>query len=109
MYTLDEIISLENIEGNILLKIDVQGFETQVLKGATNTLKNVDVICMEVSFLNYNEGAPLVDEIIPFMKALGFLIYDITGFIRKSNDYALIQSDMIFIKADHPVRKKIND
>jgi FkbM family methyltransferase len=109
MYTLDEIILQERINGNILLKVDVQGFETEILKGATQTLSNVDVICIEVSFLNYNEGAPLAHDMIPFMKKLGFLIYDVTGFIRKSNDYALIQTDMIFIKEDHPLRKKINN
>lgn len=109
MLALDYIIVKENAHENILLKIDVQGFEIEVLKGATKTLEGVDFVCMEISFLNYNEGAPLAHEVIPYMKSIGFVIYDIAGFIRKTTDKALIQSDMIFINEKHPIRRKINN
>jgi FkbM family methyltransferase len=109
MITLDEIATHENVEKNVLLKLDVQGFEMEVLKGASSVLCKVDIICMELSLLNYNDGAPLADKVIPFMKDLGFVIFDITGFVRKSTDFSLIQADFIFIKEESSIRQKAND
>ncbi len=109
MITLNEIARNEKIQGNILLKLDVQGFELEVLKGATEILDKIEVVCMEMSFLNYIKDAPLADEVIITMKELGFVIYDITGFMRKSTDNALMQSDFIFIKSDSLIRQKINN
>ncbi len=109
MITLDEIFQRENIQGNILLKLDVQGFELEVLKGSKSILNQVDVICMELSFLNYNEGAPLAHDVISQMHELGFYILDITNFHRKSNDFVLVQSDFVFIKSNNPIRRQFND
>ena len=57
---LDDFCKNERIvfgsEKYILLKIDVQGLELKVLKGATKLLKEIDVIQLEVSFMNFYEG-----------------------------------------------------
>jgi FkbM family methyltransferase len=109
MITLDDIAEQENVKGSVVLKLDVQGFELEVLKGAEKLLDHVDIICMEVSFLNYNDGAPLAHEVIQKMHELNYCIYDIPSFTRKDNDYALVQSDIIFLKSDGELRKKINN
>jgi FkbM family methyltransferase len=46
---LDNILASFGLESVRLLKIDVEGFEANVLKGATKTLTKQPVICMEVS------------------------------------------------------------
>lgn len=109
MHTLDELIKNKITASNTLFKIDVQGFELEVFKGSVETLKNAEVICIEVSLLNYNEGAPLIDEIIPQLKNYGFVPYDFIGFFRKNTDHGLIQTDMLFIKEDSDIRNKMND
>ena len=109
MRTLDSITSQHPLGKNVFLKIDVQGFELEVLKGAVETLKQVEMLCLEVSLLNFNRGAPLMAEVIPALSVHGFVPYDFTGFFRKSTDGGLIQTDMLFAKEDSPVRKKVND
>lgn len=47
-----------------LLKIDVQGFELEVLKGANNVLKHINYIYCECSYIEFYSGQPLVNEII---------------------------------------------
>lgn len=76
----------------------MQGYELEVLKGATLTLANVSVVLMEVSLLGINKGAPLLSEVLQFMTERGFRAYDICSFIRRPLDNALWQSDFLFVK-----------
>ena len=98
MQTLDQMVS-EKLKGPCdLLKLDVQGFEIEVLKGATDTLKNVEIVLMEVSLLGVNKGSPLLHEAVQYMTQRGFLPYDICSFTRRPLDNALWQTDFIFVK-----------
>jgi FkbM family methyltransferase len=62
-----------------LIKLDVQGAELEALKGATRMLQYADVVVAEASFVRYNLGAPLIDDLIRFMQDHGFLLADSTG------------------------------
>ena len=88
----------------LLLKLDVQGYELEVLKGASETLKRTEVILSEVSLLPYNKGAPLMHEVIAFLADQDFLPFDICDGWRRSSDKALAQTDMIFARAASTLR-----
>lgn len=47
----------------VLLKIDVQGFELEVLKGATGMLPHIDAVYVEASYVELYEGQALHEEI----------------------------------------------
>lgn len=69
-HTLDEgELYLEGID---LLKIDVQGSEKDILEGATETLSRTKHVLLECSFSNYNEGSPMIEEVVEYMKEKGF-------------------------------------
>lgn len=104
MRRLDDL-NLE-LSGPLLMKLDVQGYELEVLGGAVETLKQTEVILSEVSLLEYNEGQPLMHEVIGFMAKLDFLPYDICGGLRRSSDCALFQTDMIFARRDSSLRER---
>lgn len=55
-----------------LIKMDVQGAEVDVLKGAVETLQNVTDVILEAQHINYNEGAPKVEGVVEFMESIGF-------------------------------------
>lgn len=98
MYTLDEILVEKSFTHADFLKLDVQGFELEVLKGANNILSNVEVVLMEVSLIEINKGAPLIKDVINFMDEHAFVCYDICSMIRRPLDQALWQTDLIFVK-----------
>jgi FkbM family methyltransferase len=52
--TLDAVVGEKKID---FLKIDVQGYELQVLRGARRVLQQTDVILLELSLIDVNEGA----------------------------------------------------
>lgn len=70
--TLDSIISLKNLPMPDLIKIDVQGAELDVLKGAKDALKHCKDLILELQIVEYNKGAPLRDEVINYVENLGF-------------------------------------
>lgn len=55
-----------------LLKIDVQGFEMQVLRGAVLLLAKVDGVVLEVSWETLYHGAPTPTELATFLQLHGF-------------------------------------
>lgn len=101
---LDKIVADTPFQEADLIKIDTQGYELEILKGGTKVLQSAQFVLLEVSLLNIYKGAPLIDEVIVFMKENNFLLYDICSLMRRPYDNALFQSDFLFIKADHPLR-----
>ncbi len=97
MHTIDEIVESTGIEAPYFLKLDVQGYELEVLKGARNTLSHVSAALVEVNLIDIHKGAPLLDELILFMRDRGFVTYDICSFTRRPLDQALWQADFIFV------------
>lgn len=104
MHTLDNVIDKNKLVTPCFLKLDVQGYEIEVLKGAKTLLSEVDIVLLEVSILEYNKGAPLIAEILSFMDSTGFSVFDITDLKRTSNEHALFQADIFFCRHDHPFR-----
>lgn len=70
--TIDSVVQQKGFQLPDLVKIDVQGAELDILKGMTNTLKNVKHLIVELQHVEYNVGAKQVSESIPFIESLGF-------------------------------------
>jgi FkbM family methyltransferase len=108
---LDTHIAQHNIlqdAKNILIKIDCQGAEIPILRGATSILDRTDFILLEIPlFGQYNEGVPTFLEHIAFMDSIGFVTYDIieNHYINKFN----MQIDAIFINKKHPFNQIVNE
>jgi FkbM family methyltransferase len=67
--TLDGYCSERQIDHIDLLKIDTQGFDLEVLRGANNMLaaKSIAIILVEIMFLEIYQSAPRCDEIFKFL------------------------------------------
>jgi len=70
--TLDTAQAKNNLPMPDLIKIDVQGCEVDILKGATNVLRHVKHLVVELQHIQYNIGAQLCDTSVPFIESLGF-------------------------------------
>lgn len=67
--TLDSII--ENNDSYNFINMDVQGYELEVLKGATETLKHIDYLMCEVNRAEVYENCCMVEDIDGFLKPYG--------------------------------------
>jgi FkbM family methyltransferase len=81
-----------------LIKIDVQGAELDILKGGEKTMRNTSYALLELSLLEYNQGAPFIGEVVDKMIEYGFCIVDILEYHRFSHLYggAIFQIDALF-------------
>ena len=70
--TLDTLVKQNNWPYPDLLKIDIQGAELDMLKGATECLKNCSDIIVECQHKNYNDGAPKINDVKEYLESLGF-------------------------------------
>lgn len=102
--TIDDLCRERALKGPYLIKIDVQGAELKVLAGATQTLKQTEVVILEVSLLGMLIEAPQVLDVMTYMKDRGFVPYDVWGLLYRPYDGALAQMDMAFVRADGPFR-----
>jgi FkbM family methyltransferase len=99
--TLSDVIGpyLQNI-GRVFIKIDCQGAEIPILKGAGDILKVTDFILLEIPlFGKYNENVPNFLEHIQYMDSIGFIPFDILNVHYISNFG--VQCDMLFVKKTH--------
>jgi FkbM family methyltransferase len=103
MRTLDDLAIELGWDRVSLIKIDVQGYELEVLKGATAVLSRCEVVLVEVNLIAVNTGAALVADTLGFMREHGFRLYDICSLIRRPLDHALWQSDFLFVREGHPL------
>jgi len=106
MRTIDSILSSDFDGQSIdLLKLDVQGYELEILKGGERSLKAVQVILVEVNLLDIHEKVPLLSELVTWLKDRNFIAFDICGLTRRPLDQALWQADMLFVQEDSPLRR----
>lgn len=106
MRTIDSVVE-NDLSGRVpeFLKMDVQGYELEVLKGAARSLPSVQVVLAEVNLLEVYDGVSLVAEFISWMLERGWVTYDICGLIRRPLDRALWQADMLFVPVDSRFRQ----
>jgi FkbM family methyltransferase len=92
---------------NIFIKIDCQGAEIPILKGATSILSVTNFIILEMPLFGcYNEGVPNFLEHIAFMDKIGFVPYDLLDnhYINGFN----MQIDMLFVNKNHEFNSTVN-
>jgi FkbM family methyltransferase len=102
--TLDDISKRVNFRGNWknsgFVKLDTQGSELDILKGAENFLTTYQpkYIMIETSVKPYNLDAPLVGDVIEYMRNKDYQISDIMHCLYDNNEL-LLQVDILFNKS----------
>jgi FkbM family methyltransferase len=84
--TLDSFLPGGRLPSPLLIKADVQGYELEVLKGASRCLEKTELLVMELSFRRYYEGGALAHEVISYLGDRDFCIYDICTYIQRPAD-----------------------
>ncbi|MBI5450833.1 MAG: FkbM family methyltransferase [Gammaproteobacteria bacterium] len=96
--TLDEQTAALTLSHPCLLKLDVQGFERQVLAGGRQTLQQVDYIIVEASLKPLYQGEMLFMELIEFMRQFGFEFQRPLDWLKSPQTGEVLQMDALFVR-----------
>ncbi len=103
---LDDLSTPEFID---LLKLDVQGFELEILKNATKTLDKVAVLIVEVEYSPIYLGQPLFAEVDIFLRSQDFELVDLKNVAYPYASPNEFKSADTVIWADAIYRKKTQE
>lgn len=90
MYRLDDV----TIYPFDFIKMDTQGSELDIIKGGINTVKKCKYLLIEVSLVPCNEGAPLKEDVVNYLKSINFKVVS-TPYSHYLNG-KLLQEDLLF-------------
>lgn len=96
--TLDDFATAERLDDVYLMKIDVQGFELEVLEGARELLRRTRYIFVEAGIRPLYDGAPRFTDIHAFLDAHGFHLIAMRAWHR--GNLTLVETDMLFRRND---------
>lgn len=92
---LDTVLSPADIIGPALLKIDVQGFEYEVLGGITNLISQIRWIYVEASYIELYQGQKLYPDVLNLLTDLGYRQVSRSN-VERDEDGHDIQADILF-------------
>jgi FkbM family methyltransferase len=101
--TMDALVARTSFGWPELIKLDLQGAEMIALRGGSECLRHAQALLLELSFIRLQQGTPLVDEVIAFLRERAFRVYDIAGLWHRPLDGALAQGDFLFLREGHPL------
>jgi len=96
--TLDSLLPGQRFD---LIKMDVQGSELDIIKGAVPIIKKTTHLILETQTLNYNDKAPRLTEIVCYLNTLNFSLIDVID-VHYTLNNTLFQVDVLF-------ERRIND
>lgn len=82
------------------LKIDTQGFESEVLKGAERSLESLVGVEIELSLVPLYQGQDLYRHFLDFFDSRGFALWDVVPMFRDGRTGRLLQVDAVFVRPD---------
>ncbi len=89
------------LPGPALLKIDVQGFEREVLAGCGPLLERFAAVYVEASFLQLYEGQALADEVVDLLHGQELRLAGIYNLSQTAKGQA-VQADFLFLRQPRP-------
>src|ERR1035437_35977 len=97
---LDDVFEGIDISKNILLKIDVQGYEEKVIAGSNNILTDIAVVIIEFSYQPLYNTQWLFDDTYRYFTSIGFKFAGVADQAHSNKTGIPIYGDAIFIRKE---------
>ena len=97
---LESFLSGMTLEKPALMKLDVQGYEAEVLKGAGAALAAIDYVICEVSYHQLYKNQPLFAEIHDLFSDQGFYFKGLFDQCASPKTGEILQGDAIFTRCE---------
>lgn len=101
VYSVDDLLSKHRSAPPQILKIDAEGLDLSVLRGATQTLRSCELVFAEAAVMCKPMGAPFENTVwtlTDYMHQNGFTVFDITDLNRTKVHGNLWLIEMAFVK-----------
>jgi FkbM family methyltransferase len=92
---LSDFLTVEDIQSPALLKLDVQGYELETLKGCEALIQYFTYVYCECSFMELYAGQALADEVIAWLRERGFRLRGVYNMTYDQKGKA-VQGDFLF-------------
>lgn len=97
--TVEQVRLDDMVDGDIdILKLDLQGYELEALKGAERSLPSTKLVLTEVEFVPLYENQPLFGDMDVFLRAQGFLLLNLYE-LWTHPDGQLTSGDAIYLNS----------
>jgi FkbM family methyltransferase len=97
---LDSVLGDQELEPNVLVKIDVQGFEDRVLVGGEQTLRQARYVMVETSMEPLYEGQASFERVYELLTGYGFRYGGNLEQLVNPNDGRILQADALFLRRE---------
>ena len=87
--------------------MDTQGSEVDIMRGGTKLIDKAVMVILEMSYVDYNIGAPKAREVDEYMKEIGYQrglkVGQSNHYFKDLNmkDYRPIQEDFVYINTKY--------
>lgn len=98
--TIDEAVAARGLKGPYLIKLDTQGHEREILRGAAETIRGTSMLWIEAYGVG-QPGRPPFDELCVDLRELGFRAAGLADVMVRPSDEMLWQMDMFFLPASN--------
>lgn len=98
---LDTLIAEHNLSGPFLLKIDTEGSEIDVLKGAQATLQDCVAIVAEGHVFKRYAHASNFSKLTAYLSLQGFDIFDVYDSYYGKESGMLLMTNAVFVRCDN--------
>jgi FkbM family methyltransferase len=94
---LDEYCDELDIEDQVLIKLDVQGYEDRVIAGGMRLVQRAKILIVEISMEPLYEGQPLFREIFTTLDRLSFIYKGNLSQMSSPIDGRVLSADAVFV------------
>lgn len=95
--TLDLALADEPLDAPLLLKLDLQGYELEAMRGGPGVLARADAVLLEMPFRPSYDGEPLFRDVLAFMEDEGFRL--LRPLDVWDDGHEIRQMDALFVRA----------